>query len=136
MAVYRSTIRFEGLDGLVDDREVPLEIFTVAVVIIKAPQVTDGMVLPAIVSPDLARESKPDGTLDLHVGSGTMPFRVVGTADRVPTVVDPDPRFVIVPLDPFINALASAVPGSGRPSEMWLSVPDPTRQTEVPCGSS
>jgi FtsX-like permease family protein len=129
--VYRSTIRFEGLDGLVDDREVPLEIFTVAVVIIKAPQVTDGMVLPAIVSPDLARESKPDGTLDLHVGSGTMPFRVVGTADRVPTVVDPEPRFVIVPLDPFINALASAVPGSGRPSEMWLSVPDPTRQTEV-----
>ncbi|MFL5685902.1 MAG: FtsX-like permease family protein [Chloroflexota bacterium] len=129
--VYRSTVRFEGLDGLVDERDVPLEIFTVAVVMIKAPQVTDGLVLPAVVSPDLAKETKPDGTLDLHVGSGTIPVRVVGTADRVPTVVDADPRFVIVPLDPFIVALASAVPGSGRPSEMWLSVPDPQRQAEV-----
>ena len=129
--VFRSTVRFEGLDGLVDDREIPLEIFTVAAAIIRAPQVTDGMVLPAVVSPDLAAEAKADGTLDLHVGSGTIPIRVIGTADRVPTVVAPRPRFVIVPLDPFIVAVASAVPGSGRPSEMWLSVPDPTRQAEV-----
>jgi hypothetical protein len=129
--VYRSTVSFEGLDGLVDERPIPLEIFAVDVHIIKAPQATDGLVLPAVVSPDLAKETKPDGTLDLHVGSGTIPIRVVATADRAPTVVEPDPRFVIVPLDPFIVALASAVPGSGRPSEMWLSVPDPKRQAEV-----
>ena len=129
--VFRSSVRFDGLDGLVDDREIPLEIFTVAAVIIRAPQVTDGIVLPAVVSPDLAAEARADGTLDLHVGSGTIPVRVVGTADRVPTVVSDDPRFVIVPLDPFIVAVASAVPGSGRPSEMWLSVPDPQRQAEV-----
>ena len=129
--VFRSSVRFDGLDGLVDDREIPLEIFTVAAAIIRAPQVTDGMVLPAVVSPDLAAEARADGTLDLHVGSGTIPVRIVGTADRVPTVVSDDPRFVIVPLDPFIVAVASAVPGSGRPSEMWLSVPDPQRQAEV-----
>jgi hypothetical protein len=129
--VFRSSVRFEGLDGLVDDREIPLEIFTVAAAIIRAPQATDGLVLPAVVSPDLAAEAQPDGTLDLHVGSGTVPIRVVGTADRVPTVVDPTPRFVIVALDPFVVAVASAVPGSGRPSEMWLSVPDPTRLGEV-----
>ena len=126
--VFRSTVSFEGLDGLVDERDIPLEIFTVAVDIIKAPQPTDGVVLPAVVSGDLAAEAKPDGTLDLHVGSGTIPVRIVGTAERAPTVVDHDPRFVIVPLDPFIVALASAVPGSGRPSEMWLSVPDAERQ--------
>lgn len=129
--VFRSSVRFEGLDGLVDEREIPLEIFTVAAAIIRAPQVTDGMILPAVVSPDLAAEARADGTLDLHVGSGTIPIRIVGTADRVPTVVSADPRFVIVPLDPFIVAVASAVPGSGRPSEMWLSVPDAGRQAEV-----
>lgn len=129
--VYRSTVSFQGLDGLIDAHEVPLEIFAVDVVVIKAPQVTDGLILPAVVSPDLAREAKPDGTIDLHLGSGTIPIRVVATADRAPTVVERDPRFVIVPLDPFIVALASAVPGSGRPSEMWLSVPDPQRQAEV-----
>lgn len=129
--VYRSTVSFDGLDGLVDARPIPLEIFAVDVNIIKAPQPTDGLILPAVVSPDLAKETKPDGTLDLHVGSGTIPIRVVTTADRAPTVVEADPRFVIVPLDPFIVALASAVPGSGRPSEMWLSVPDPQRQAEV-----
>lgn len=129
--VYRSTVRFEGLDGLVDDRQIELEIFTVAVAIIRAPQATDGVILPAVVSPDLAGEARPNGTLDLHVGSGTIPIRIVGTADRIPTVVDPKPRFVIVPLDPFIVAVASAVPGSGRPSEMWLSVADPRRQAEV-----
>jgi multisubunit Na+/H+ antiporter MnhC subunit len=129
--VFRSSVSFEGLDGLVDDREIPLEIFTVAAAIIRAPQATDGLILPAVVSPDLAAEARADGTLDLHIGSGTIPIRIVGTADRVPTVVSPDPRFVIVPLDPFLVAVASAVPGSGRPSEMWLSVPDPTRQVEV-----
>jgi hypothetical protein len=129
--VFRSSVRFDGLDGLVDDREIPLEIFTVAAAIIRAPQVTDGLFLPAVVSPDLAAEARADGTLDLHVGSGTIPVRVVGTAERAPTIVSGDPRFVIVPLDPFIVAVASAVPGSGRPSEMWLSVPSPERQTEV-----
>lgn len=129
--VFRSSVSFEGLDGLVDEREIPLEIFTVAAAIIRAPQPTDGVILPAVVSPDLAREARADDTLDLHVGSGTIPIRIVGTADRVPTVVSGDPRFVIVPLDPFIVAVASAVPGSGRPSEMWLSVPDPGRQAEV-----
>ena len=129
--VYRSTISFTGLDGLVDEKEIPLEIFTVAVDIVTAPQVTDGLVLPAVVSPDLAKETKPDGTLDLHLGSGTIPVRVVATAERAPAVVEAHPRFVIVPLDPFIVALASAVPGSGRPSEMWLGVPDPKRQAEV-----
>ena len=129
--VFRSTVSFEGLDGLVDDRPIDLEIFTVNAVVIRAPQATDGLSLPAVVSPDLARDAKPDGSLDLHIGSGTIPLRVVGTADRVPTVDDPAPRFVIVPLDPFIVSLASAVPGSGRPSEMWIAAPNAQRLADV-----
>ena len=129
--VFQATVAFEGLDGLVDERPIGLEVFTVSAVIVRAPQATDGLALPAVVSPDIAAEARPDGTLDLHLGSGTIPIRIVGTADRAPSIVDPEPRFVIVPLDPFIVSVASAVPGSGRPSEMWLGMPDLTRQAEV-----
>jgi putative ABC transport system permease protein len=46
-------------------------------------------------------------------------------------VVDPTPRFVTVPLDPFLVALASAVPGSGRPTEMWIGLPGPAQEAPV-----
>jgi hypothetical protein len=129
--VFRSSVTFEGLDGLVDDRPIDLEVFTVNAVVIRAPQPTDGLSLPAVVSPDLARDAKPDGSLDLHIGSGTVPLKVVGVADRAPTIDDARPRFVIVPLDPLIVSVASAVPGSGRPSEMWISAPSAQRLADV-----
>ena len=129
--VFRATIALDGLDGLVDSAPIDLEIFTVATVVIRAPQPTDGVVLPAVVSPDLAASAAADGSLELHVGGGSIPLRVVGSAERAPTMVDPVPRFVIVPLDPFLVALSSAVPGAGRPSEMWIAAPSPERLTEV-----
>lgn len=129
--VFRATVAFDGLDGLVDDAPIDLEVFTVSTVIIRAPQATDGLALPAIVSPDLAASAGPDGSLELHVGGGSVPLRVVGGATWAPTMTDPVPRFVIVPLDPFLVALASAVPGAGRPSEMWISAPTPERLAEV-----
>jgi predicted lysophospholipase L1 biosynthesis ABC-type transport system permease subunit len=57
--------------------------------------------------------------------------RVVGTAERAPTMLDARPRFVVVPLDPFLVALAAAVPGAGRPSEMWIAAPSPERLAET-----
>jgi FtsX-like permease family protein len=121
--VFTARIAFDGLTGLVDDRPIDIEVFTVGTVTIRAPQSTDGVGLPAVVSPDLAQDAGPDALLDLHVGDGTVPIRVVGVADRAPTIVDTRPRFVVLPLDPFLVALASAVPGSGRPNEMWISAP-------------
>ena len=129
--VTRATVAFDGLDGLVDGEPIELEVFAVSTVVIRAPQPTDGVVLPVVVSPDLARDAAPDGSLDLHIGSGTIPVRVVGVAERAPTIVDPAPRFVIAPLDPYLVALAAAVPGSGRPSEMWIAAPSPQRLDEV-----
>jgi hypothetical protein len=129
--VFAGTVTFSGLDGLVDAKPIPIEIFTVSSVIVRAPQVTDDLVLPAIVSPDLAREAAADGTLALHIGDGQVPIRVAGTADRAPTVLDPKPRFAILPLDPFLVALASALPAGGRPTEMWVSAPTPQRLAEV-----
>jgi hypothetical protein len=38
---------------------------------------------------------------------------------------------VIAPLDPYLVAVAAAVPGSGRPTEMWIAAPTPERLAEV-----
>jgi hypothetical protein len=130
--LFKATVAFEGLDGLVDDAPIDLEIFTVSTVMLRAPQQTDDLVIPAIVSPDLAATADANGRLELHVGSDSViPLRVAGTAERFPTVMDADPRFVVVPIEPYLVALSSVVPGSGRPSEMWIAVDDPGRLGEV-----
>ncbi|HYH93759.1 MAG TPA: FtsX-like permease family protein [Candidatus Saccharimonadales bacterium] len=128
----RATVSFLGLDGLVDDGPRELEIFTTSAEIIQAPQVTDGVRLPVIVSPDLAAEAAADGALDLEVANErTIPLQVVGVADRMPTVVEPKPRFLVAPLDPFLVAMAGTVPGAGRPTEMWIGVSDAARLADV-----
>jgi hypothetical protein len=128
----RATVTFAGLDGLVAATPRELEIFTTSTEIIRAPQVTDGLRLPALVSPDIAADAAADGSFDLIVGNETaIPMRVVGVATHMPSVVDPTPRFVTVPLDPFLVALASAVPGSGRPTEMWIGLPGPSQEALV-----
>ena len=129
----RATVSFQGLDGLTDEQPRDLEIFTTAAEIIRAPQVTDGLRLPAVVSPDIAATAAADGSLELNVASDTtIPIRVVGVATHLPTVVDERPRFVLLPRDPFLVALSAAVPGAGRPTEMWIDLPaDPVREAEV-----
>ncbi len=130
--VRRATVAFTGLDGLTGDAPIELEVFTVSTVIVRAPQVTDGMKLPAIVSPDLAAEAAADGSLSLHVANDeVIPLRIVAAAIRAPTIVVPAPRFVVVPLEAFLVALGNAVPGSGRPSEMWIASPSATRLIEA-----
>ena len=129
--VFSGTVAFEGLDGLVDERPVPIEIFTTATVIVQAPQATDGVAIPAVVSPDLAREADAQGMLPLHIGTGVVPIRVVGTAERAPTIVETKPRFAILPIDPFLVAVAAVLPSGGRPTEMWIAAPSPQRLAEV-----
>lgn len=126
-----ASVAFEGLDGLVDEDPIDLEIFTVASVVVSAPQASDGLVLPAIASPNFARDARADGTLDLHVGGGTVPVRIVGSANWAPTITDAAARFVILPLDPLLVAIASVLPAGGRPTEMWITAPTPQRLAEV-----
>jgi hypothetical protein len=126
-----ATVTLEGLDGLVGEEPIRLEIFTVSAVVIRAPQAIDGVVLPAIASPNVARDARSDGTLDLHVGGGVLRVRIVGSASWAPTVVEADPRFVILPYEPALAAVAAALPTGGRPTEMWISAPTPARLAEV-----
>ena len=128
----RATVTFFDLDGLVPASPIDLEVFTVSTETIRAPQATDGLVIPAIVSPGLAAAVDSDGILRLRVGTErTIPLRVVATASQFPTIVSTDPHFVVVPYDPYLLALDGALPGVARPSEMWLRVPDATREAAV-----
>lgn len=125
-------VTFEGLDDLAPAGPIDLEVFTVSTVTIRAPQATDDLVLPALVSPDLAGAADPDGILRLRVGTErTIPLRVVATASAFPTIVDSRPQFVVVPYEPYLLALDSALPGVARPNEMWLDVPDAAREHEI-----
>lgn len=126
-----ASVTFEGLDGLVGQDPIPLEIFTVSSVVIRAPQPIDDVVLPAIASTNVARDARGDGTLDLRVGDGLVRVRIVGTATWAPTIADANPRFVILPYEPALAAVAAALPTGGRPTEMWISAPTPARLAEV-----
>ncbi len=119
----RATVTFHGLDGLVDARPIALEVFSVAMETIRAPQATDGLALPAMVSPDLATAVDEDGLLRLEIGGATVNLRVVSTVTAFPTVVEARPRFVVVALQPWLMALNAEAPGAGRPTEMWLGTP-------------
>jgi hypothetical protein len=128
----RATVTFPDLDGLVSNEPIDLEVFTVSTETIRAAQPTDDLVIPAVVSPDLATAVDPDGILRLRVGTDqTIPLRVVATASEFPTIVSSDPHFVVVPYDPYMVALDAALPGIARPSEMWLQVPNAARETAV-----
>ena len=131
----RATVNFHGLDGLVPANPIPLEVFTVSTETIRAPQTTDDLVIPAVVSEGLAVTADPDGILRLRVGTErTIDLRVVATANHFPTIVSPDPRFVVVPYGPYMVALDAALPGVARPSEMWLGVPNEIRESQVRTG--
>ena len=128
----RATVTFPDLGDLVPPTPIDLEVFTVSTETIRAPQVTDGLVIPAIVSPGLAAAVDHDGLLRLRVGTGrSIDVRVVGTANHFPTVVAPDPQFVVVPYGPYMVALDAALPGVARPSEMWLQLRDAAREPAV-----
>ncbi|MEZ0240789.1 MAG: FtsX-like permease family protein [Chloroflexota bacterium] len=123
-----ATLAFEDLGGLVDQRPIEVRTSGVEEAVIRAPLATDGLVLPAIVSPDLARlaAGAADGTLPVtFAGRALTRIRVAGVASWFPTVVYAERSFAVVDLDPFLVALDGTAPGAGHPDEAWLRVADP-----------
>ena len=126
--VTRATLRFDGLDGLVDASPISVEVSGTEAAVIRAPLPTDGLVLPALVSPDLAAAAAraPDGVLAITFGGRlAIRVRVAAVAERFPTLADPAGRFLVVDLAPLLVALDGAAPGSGHPNEAWLDVASP-----------
>lgn len=98
---------------------------------IRPPVRTDGLVLPAIVSPDLATDLNAAGVLDVLVGASlNLQLRPVGTTTQFPTILDPG-RVVIVDLAPLLLAMNAHDPGTGKPNQVLLGTPSDARTAEV-----
>lgn len=84
-------------------------------------QPTDGLALPAIVTPRLAAAAGKDGLLPFEITGERVVLRVAAVADRFPGATQPD--FVVVDEGLLSTALDSLLPGLGAPTETWLDVP-------------
>jgi hypothetical protein len=99
--------------------------------LIRPPARTDDLVLPAIVSPDLAGDVDASGILDALVGSNLrLKLRPIGTTALFPTIVDPG-RVVIVDLQPLLLAMNARDPGTGAPNQVLIRTPSDARTAAV-----
>ncbi len=81
---------------------------------------TDGKPVPAIVSPAVAEVAGQGGTLPVDLAGQQLLVRVVGTAERVPSV---DGDFVLMDESWLSTALNADTPGAGPVQEIWLRTP-------------
>jgi hypothetical protein len=87
---------------------------------------TDGHPIPVVVSPDVARAAS-GGLLLIQNGDQQLTARVVAVARRMPGTADSGGSFVVADESRLQTALDASQPGTGRPLELWLSVPAPER---------
>ena len=92
-------------------------------VLVRRRQSTDGLPLRVIASPSVARAAGPKGTLVLDFGVGRVPARIVGVAQRFPASEQVDEGFLIADESRLSVALDGILPGTGRPTEVWVAVP-------------
>ena len=84
-------------------------------------QPTDGLQIPAVVSPFLATLAGPDRVLGVTVNGEQLQFRVAAVARRFPGVpqnVSSD--FLVADRPALESALNTSTPGSGFATELWL----------------
>ena len=84
-------------------------------------QPTDGLQIPAVVSPFLATLAGPDRVLGVTVNGDQLSFRVAAVARRFPGIpqnVTSD--FLVVDRPALESALNTSAPGTGFATELWL----------------
>jgi hypothetical protein len=96
------------------------------------PQVpTDGLVFPALVTPELAADVDASGEMTARIGSSLdIRIKPVGVLSEFPTIVDRD-RLVIVDLQPLLLAMNAHDPGTGVPNQVLIGTPSDERTAEV-----
>jgi hypothetical protein len=127
----RATVTYAGLDGLTGGETAEVQISGNETFLVRAPQRSDGMALPAVVSPALAGRAGDDGILTIETGAAVLDLRVAGVASSFPTIADPAAQVAIVDLAPLRLALGSAMPTAAHPNEAWLRVDDPAALPRV-----
>jgi hypothetical protein len=91
---------------------------------VRPRQPTDGLRLPAVVSPRMAQLAGPDGLLGVVTNGEPLVFRVSAVARRFPGIAESDTSdFVVADRAVLETALNASTPGSGFPTELWLDVP-------------
>jgi hypothetical protein len=121
-----------GLESIIDPAK-PVHILVSGAggMFIRPAVRTDGLVMPAIVSPDLVNDVDASGVLDVLIGSDLkLKLRPVGTTSLFPSIVDPG-RVVIVDLQPLQLAMNALDPGTGMPNQVLLGTPSDARTAEV-----
>jgi hypothetical protein len=96
-------------------------------VVVRRPQPTDGVALPALVSPNVAGSDPVGSTITLTFEDSQLPVRVIGVASRFPASEDEGQGFVVVDESRLATALDADAPGTATPDELWLSAPDAAR---------
>jgi hypothetical protein len=95
---------------------------------VRPRQPTDGLRLPAVVSPRMAQLAGPDRLLGVVTNGEPIEFRVVAVARRFPGVPESETSdFVVADRGALDTALNTSSPGSGFPTELWLDVPGSRR---------
>ena len=101
--------------------------------VLRPHEATDSRPLRVLASPSIARSSGPGGLLSLDFDDQRVNARVVGVLDRFPTFAAGD-DFLVADGSRLSTTLDASTPGTGRPEELWLSVP-PARHTRSTLGS-
>jgi hypothetical protein len=84
-------------------------------------QPTDGLRIPAVVSPRMAELAGRDGLLGIDVAGQSLIFRVAGVARRFPGTVSLETAdFVVADRPALVTALNASSPGAGFTTELWL----------------
>jgi hypothetical protein len=98
---------------------------------VRPRQPTDGLRLPAVVSPRMAQLAGPDRLLGVVTNGEPLVFRVAAVARRFPGVPASETSdFVVADGAALDTALNASAPTSGFPTELWLHVP-PSRVAAV-----
>ncbi len=98
---------------------------------VRPRQPTDGLALPAVVSPRMAQLAGPDRLLGVVTNAEPLVFRVVAVASRFPGIPARETSdFVVADRNTLESALNTSAPGTGFPTELWVGVP-PARRNAV-----
>jgi hypothetical protein len=126
VGLQAASVAISGLPELADPA-VPVDLELSATherQVIRGPAPTDGLVLPAIVSPAAAEDITASGILVLRLASGeSIQVRPVGVASVFPTIEPVDREFAIVDVGPLLSAINAETPGRGLLNEVLLGVP-------------
>jgi FtsX-like permease family protein len=96
---------------------------------VRPRQPTDGLRIPAVVSPRMAELAGRDGLLGIDVAGHSLVFRVAAVARRFPGTASPETAdFVVADRPALVTALNASAPGAGFATELWLSAPSSERR--------